>query len=144
MSNGNGARLTLLQELKPILQATLVANEQQAPIFLGPVVGPFLGGDLGPVLDPSADHSVRIDPRGLRDVAAGVHLAHVRGKGAGLLRARVELELVSALWVRCQGGIVAEGRDSDRGPRLPAARESGAQKLGAVDGGVPHVEGVLG
>lgn len=89
-------QLTLLQELESILQATLVADKQQTPILLSPVVSLLIGSDLGSVLDTTTDDAVRVDTRDW-NIAARVHLAHVCCEGTGLLRVRLELELVVAV-----------------------------------------------
>lgn len=125
-------------------EVALVADEQQTPIFLGPVVLPLLIAHLRPVLDAAADDPVRVDARLLRDVGTRVHLAHVRRERASVLRGRVEIEAVVALRVLGQIGIVPHRCDGQRRPRLPASREPGAQELGAVNRGVVDLEGVLG
>lgn len=52
--------------------------------------------DLWSILDTSTDYAVGVDTRD-GDVAARVHLAHMGCEGTSLLRARVELELVSTI-----------------------------------------------
>lgn len=108
---------TLLNELEAISDVALVAGKEESAVFGGSLRSSFSSGDLGAILDTSADDTVVF---GGGKVGSRIRLAGMCCEGAPFLRKWVIAEVVAAVGIFAEGGVVSKRGNVNR---CPCARQ---------------------